>query len=307
MLRRNVLIFHSGALGDFVLTFPLAVAIARVFPQSRIFYVTSAGRGALVDALLKLEWTDDEGGWHQLFVDNAELPPRPLSLLSGATAVFALNGPPPAWVANVQRINLQARLIAVDPRVPADYAGHASQWMLEQLAAHRVEHEATGQILRSLASRGLAGTRAGGGGVVFHPGAGSPAKCWPLDSFVELGRRFVEAGQRVRCLIGEVERERLSAAGRAKLGGAFSVLEPTTPLELYRTLVDADLFIGNDSGPGHLAAIAGVPTVTLFGPTSPVTWRPLGPKVLTLRAEPIDGLSVDQVLAEIDRFQRVEP
>ena len=37
-------------------------------------------------------------------------------------------------------------------------------------------------------------------------------------------------------------------------------------------------FIGNDSGPGHLAAITGIPTLALFGPTDPARWRPLGPQ-----------------------------
>jgi len=37
----------------------------------------------------------------------------------------------------------------------------------------------------------------------------------------------------------------------------------------------------------------------LFGPTDPSQWRPLGPRVKTLRFQPIDGLSVQNVLREI--------
>ena len=301
MLRRNVLIFHSGALGDFVLTFPLAVAIARVFPQSRIFFITSPQRGAIVESLLRLEWASDEDGWHALFAPNAQLPPRAASLVTGTTAVFALHAPPAEWSANVSRINPQARMVAVDPRVPAEFTGHATQWMLDQLVSHRVEHAATAQILRSLDSRGLGGTHAGGGGVLIHPGAGSPSKCWPLGSFIELAAKLKSSGLLVRFVIGEVERERWTAADHARLAASAEVVEPTTLRELLQLLGRADAFVGNDSGPGHLAAIAGIPTVTLFGPTSPAVWKPLGPAVTPLQAQPIDAISVEQVCEAVVR------
>src|SRR5438067_1389585 len=54
MLRRNVLIFHSGAMGDFILTWPLALALGRLFPQSRIFYVTHRQKGLLAERVLRV-------------------------------------------------------------------------------------------------------------------------------------------------------------------------------------------------------------------------------------------------------------
>ena len=67
MLRRNVLIFHSGALGDFILTWPLALALGRLFPQSRVFYVTARQKGLLAERVLRVESVDVETGWHHLF------------------------------------------------------------------------------------------------------------------------------------------------------------------------------------------------------------------------------------------------
>ena len=76
--RRNVLVFHSGALGDFVLTWPLAVALGRLFPQSRVFYVTQRQKGLLAERVLRVESVDGEGGWHHLFSESPNLPePRP--------------------------------------------------------------------------------------------------------------------------------------------------------------------------------------------------------------------------------------
>jgi heptosyltransferase-2 len=51
-------------------------------------------------------------------------------------------------------------------------------------------------------------------------------------------------------------------------------------------LDQAAIFLGNDSGPGHLAAVAGIPTFTLFGPQLPEWFAPLHP-----RAEWIGGKS----------------
>ena len=47
LIRRNVLIFHAGALGDFVLSWPLVMALGRLHPQSRIIVVTHASKGRL--------------------------------------------------------------------------------------------------------------------------------------------------------------------------------------------------------------------------------------------------------------------
>jgi ADP-heptose:LPS heptosyltransferase len=67
VLRRNVLILHHGALGDFVLTWPLILALGRIHPQSRIIVVTHASKGALAEAALHVESADIEQGWHVVF------------------------------------------------------------------------------------------------------------------------------------------------------------------------------------------------------------------------------------------------
>ncbi|HWP39838.1 MAG TPA: hypothetical protein VNL70_02845, partial [Tepidisphaeraceae bacterium] len=63
MLRRNVLIFHQAALGDFVVTWPIAMALSRIWPQSRIIYVTHGQKGALAERVLRVERADAEAGW----------------------------------------------------------------------------------------------------------------------------------------------------------------------------------------------------------------------------------------------------
>ncbi len=299
MLRRNVLIFHAAALGDFVLTWPLAVALGRIYAQSRILYVTGGEKGRLAERVLRLESADaDAGGWHHLYADDpAGLPERAGRLLGGAHAIYFLGRPTPTWSANVARLNPAAAVVVADPTATGE--GHASERLLAQLATDKPAFEATRQILRSVADRGIGFNRPAGRGVVLHPGAGSPDKCWPADRFAELAGRLTAAGRPVRFVIGEVERDRWPAPAVAALSAAAEVRQPATLLDLLSDVAAADLFVGNDSGPGHLAGILGVPTIALFGPTDPVLWRPLGPSVRTVRREPLASLPVDEVWADL--------
>jgi heptosyltransferase-2 len=59
--------------------------------------------------------------------------------------------------------------------------------------------------------------------------------------------------------------------------GEREVATPRTVTELMALLDEAAVFIGNDSGPGHLAAFCGVPTFTIFGPQLPEWFAPLHP------------------------------
>src|SRR5215471_17876794 len=86
---RNVLIFHAGALGDFVLTWPLAVALGRLHPQSRIFYVTQSQKGKLAERVLGIDAVDSEVGWHSLFGDAKGLPEQSLKLLEGSHSIYS--------------------------------------------------------------------------------------------------------------------------------------------------------------------------------------------------------------------------
>jgi len=98
--------------------------------------------------------------------------------------------------------------------------------------------------------------------VVIHPGAAQPVREWPLERFQEIARRLESAGWQVDLLD-----------------------RPMADLDqLLARLAGADRFIGNDSGPGHLAALLGVPTFTIFGPQLPELFVPQHP-----RAAWIDG------------------
>jgi heptosyltransferase-1 len=63
---------------------------------------------------------------------------------------------------------------------------------------------------------------------------------------------------------------------------------PTSPASTARLAVRAALFVGADTGPTHLAAAAGTPTLALFGPTPVERFGPVGPRAAVLRESPED-------------------
>jgi heptosyltransferase-3 len=307
-MRRNVLIFHSGALGDFILTWPLAVALSRLLPQSRIFYVTHGQKGKLAEKVLGVESADIESGWHHLFAESAQLPDPATRLLAGAQWVFSfVAAEGSAWTRNIARLAPEARLVCLSQSPPGGYVGHLTDYLVEQLHPWTVWEQGVSQILRSIAQRGVAPRRNVSAETrsvtVIHPGSGSPHKCWPPDSFLELARRLDGArgdGPRLRVIIGEVEREQWPAARIDAFNAMAELRQPENLVELFDAYAGAARFIGNDSGPGHLAAITGIPTLSLFGPTDPARWRPLGPAVTVLRRNPLGELGIDEVVREME-------
>ena len=285
MLRRNVLIFHAGALGDFVLSWPLAMALGRLYPQSRVICVCAKEKGKLFEKALRLESVDVENGFGALFAEAAEPADNVRRLVAGAHTICTLASSPDSdWAKNVAALSADATTIFIDPVMPPESNQHASTHLLSQLSNTPVIATAVEQLLRSIAERGLGFPTDAAGPVVLHPGAGSAAKCWPLDRYKKLAEQIEASGRAVRWIAGEVEKERWSATDLE--GFTF----PSNLVELFDILRTASLFIGNDSGPTHLAGIIGIPTIALFGPTNPQQWKPLGPQVNVIARSSLDAI-----------------
>ena len=118
--------------------------------------------------------------------------------------------------------------------------------------------------------------------LVVHLGAGAAAKRWPERHWRDLVGRFLEDGWRV-IVVGGAEDSVIAA----NLGPHPRYRDWTGRLALTETaalLARADLFIGSDSGPAHLAASAAIPAVILFSGTNrPGQWRPWSRRALVLR------------------------
>lgn len=202
------------------------------------------------------------------------------------------------------------RVLRHDPSPPS--AGpHASLWLAQPLSALGLalpdrpardadddarapeppdlsftpaEHVAARAWLAALPTRFLA----------VHPGSAAATKCWPAEGFAAVAARLAGAS-RFLVVLGPAEPH------QAWQHAHGAVVARELPLRtLGAVLSRAGLFVGNDSGIGHLAAACGVPALVLFGPTDPAVWAPVGRAVRWLR--PPDGslaaLSVDAVARE---------
>jgi ADP-heptose:LPS heptosyltransferase len=107
--------------------------------------------------------------------------------------------------------------------------------------------------------------------VLVHSGAGQPVRVWPLERFAKLVGRLRKGNYRVQVACDPDQREWWLAAGETTL------ITPRNVTELFALVDGAGVFVGNDSGPAHLAALSGVPTFTLFGPQLPEWFAPLHP------------------------------
>ncbi len=116
--------------------------------------------------------------------------------------------------------------------------------------------------------------------VLVHSGAGQPVRVWPLERYQGLVLHLRRLGCPVRLLCNPEQREWWLRAGET------SVETPGTITELLNVMTGAGAFIGNDSGPGHLAAFLGIPTFTLFGPQVPAWFVPLHPAAVFLEGKP---------------------
>jgi len=102
--------------------------------------------------------------------------------------------------------------------------------------------------------------------IVLLPGAGKPNKLWPIDRFRAIAAHF---GDDVLVVWGPGEAERAQAIGAR-------TAPPTNLRELAWLLQKAELVIGGDTGPLHLAAALGTKVAGLYGPTDPRRNGPYG-------------------------------
>lgn len=109
------------------------------------------------------------------------------------------------------------------------------------------------------------------GGILVHSGARLPVRVWPLERYLHLVQRLRGSGHKVRVACDPNQLHWWKNVGET------DVACPHTVEELFAATDGTGLFVGNDSGPGHLAAFCGVPTFTVFGPQLPEWFAPLHP------------------------------
>lgn len=152
--------------------------------------------------------------------------------------------------------------------------------------------------------------------VCLHVAGGKSYKHWPRAHFARLADELERQGLRVVLIGGPADREAVDEVTRLSRTVSIDLAGKIPIGQLIALLEEARLFIGNDSGPMHLAAAAGTHVVALFGPTDPARWRPLTDRLTLIRgntpAPPdegkknfpdgrrMDSITVDTVLKALE-------
>jgi lipopolysaccharide heptosyltransferase I len=326
---RAIAVIKLSALGDVVHATPVVEALADAFPAARLTWIVERRAAALLHDHPRLSdvVTIDTRAWRRVRTPSGalalgqtlrELRRRlraarfdvavDLQGLVKSGVVTAATGAPLriGFAAGYRRERLNG-LFTNRHVTPPPSARHVVEQYLALLEPLGVT---AGRVVFRLPARdaaesrveelfAAAGLKPHGRLVVLNPGAGKPAKRWPLERFAELAVRLArEANTRVLVLWGPGEQ----AAARLIAEAPGAVLAPPTDLDMLIAVVRrASIVVAADTGPLHVAAGVGVPCIGLYGPTSAARNGPYGAGHRTLSAA--DGrmasIEVDAVLAAI--------
>jgi ADP-heptose:LPS heptosyltransferase len=289
---RRILLIRRKALGDALVSLPAVAAIAEAWPGAAIDLVIdrplSGLLGDLAPAVRVVSYPDGaDGPWlrwlrsqrYELVIDWLGSPRTALwTALSGARLRVGYDLPGRRWAYNlrVPRNRVRdhglrgfageafldpVRALGLDPAPwrpgPAGDAGPAPA--------------TDGAFMRWLAEWLAVGT---GPRVVLVMSATWPAKAWPARHITALWARLTAAGARVVLAPGPGDGDLMAELGQGLPPAA--VAPPSSLAEMSALLGACDLLVGTDNGLRHLAALLGLPTVTVFGPTDPDGWNPPG-------------------------------
>lgn len=131
---------------------------------------------------------------------------------------------------------------------------------------------------------------------LLHPFASAPEKAWPTDRFAAIARRLRDHDHLDPVIL-------CGPSDDAAPFADFQIVRSSLS-EVKSVIRSASLFIGNDSGPAHIAAAFGIPLAVLYGPSDPVVWAPWkAVAAQTLVRRLIQDISVDEVLRALDHLK----
>ena len=276
------LVYHSGALGDFITTLPAVEVWRREHPGEPLVLLGQPSHGALAPHLFRDTWDAGSARFARLF-SAAGAAAAARELLPGITTalVFAQETSPLHRALSACGL---AELARQDPFPAAEV--HVVDYHLELFGDRVRPSDRTPRIpTPSTPATDL---------VAIHPGSGSARKNWPRDRFEELAAALSSRGNRLAWITGPADDPR-PPRGPAQSWRSLPLPDLATRLSACR------LFVGNDSGVSHLAAAVGCPTVALFGATSERVWSPRGPRVTVIRAATgrLEDISPSEVIARV--------
>ncbi len=288
-MNEKVLVIHQGALGDVVLSFAALLSLKQHRDASiTLLCKDQVGKIAhdfhVVDAHFSLESARFCG----LFSKDMNRHMKDFINQYDTVIYIGLSGE----VADCIRDNHRGQTLRISPRPSAQKQTHVAAHMARQMEAEGLLRDCRDVPFPGpLSDAPQSGSGASDtcdqkrptlNSLLVHPGAGSKRKRWPLNHFMEMAAAMKKMdATEVAFLVGPAEPDVLSLIEK----GGFPIHRVEDLPETAALIKTCTCFVGNDSGLVHLAAFMGVPTVAIFGPSSPHRWSPLGPATKVLRGE----------------------
>ncbi len=307
---RRIIVRGTNWVGDAMMTLPALRELRRLFPDAHITLATRSWARELffgAEFIDELQIQDGRGlrsffqqlrGWRKGKFDLAILLTN--SFESALVAVLA--GIPkrigyasdgrapllthaielPEWRSTRHEIFYYLRIIA---ELEWLFAQRQSFLEVQPDASLEVSEVRKGEARYLLQRQGV---QPGRPVIALCPGSiNSRAKRWPAESYAVLADRFVDALRAQILLVGSQQELDVSQHVVSRMHNKPLVLTGKTDIaQLVAILSLCDLLVTNDTGPAHIAAALGRPTMVIFGPTNPLTTRPFSPLAEIIRHPP---------------------
>lgn len=316
---QNILVIDFGQLGDVVLSLPALRAIRTRFPHAKITLLLGKP-GA--DIIRIANVSDD-----QILVDRVAL--RDGRKIRSVAQIFRFVRQIRARkfdfvidLHSLSETNILGFLSGAKWRLYANRENRSLDWLSRFPTRPPAEDKSKHHVERYFAALLPLGIERGEGGLRLEPpaekqveideklrvlgvedktliglflGAGHPDRRWKLDNFVELARRLAADPQnRILIFLGPEERD-LRPGLRERFGKSAIVVDEIPLLSFFTMLSRLEIFVSGDTGPMHMAAIAGAGIVLISEAGAPDIFLPLTKKLKVLNAHSIIDLSVEEV------------
>jgi ADP-heptose:LPS heptosyltransferase len=309
MPHSRILVIKLGALGDFLMALGPMQAIRRHHPDAELVLLTRAAYRALGEAtgLFAEIWVDPAPRWSPV----AWWRWRSRLRSAGFTRVYDLQTSDRSagyfrLFPGDRRPEWSGKVAGASHRhdYPEDHRLHSIDRQRAQLAIAGIADVPLPDL--SFLDGDLSGFGLPERFALLIPGSSPerPVKRWPVERYAELAARLAAQGAAPVVVGGEAE----AATGRAigeRVPAAIDLTGRTGLGQLAALARRAIVAVGNDTGPTHLVALAGCPTVALFSAASdPAKTAPRGARVRELYASSLADLAVDRVAAAVDDLIR---
>lgn len=287
----NVLIVRPDGIGDVLLSLPVATQLRRLVPGVTVGFLTSPTVAPLldrhpdVDYVRTIRFTDPLKELRLAFSQEVE---AAIFLKPFRRLMWA------AWMAGVPiRVATGYRWYSLLANRPiyehrSEFSKHESEYNVDMLKGLGLRPQPVSPPVLTLAEteRATGASRWSGlpsPRVVVHPG-GISARRWRLEQYRDLVTTLTDSGYGVALTGSDQERTEFGKGLRTALpSGVADLMGKLSLRELMSVIANAHVVVSGATGPAHLAAALGIPTVTLFDPRRnnlPVRWKPLGTGLL---------------------------